>query len=275
MWYINLLVSDFSKYGLGFSWDQWFRIHYIGTVILFIAGVLFGFWQGKFWWRRIYEKKRIKKKNKKYFLFFLGFAVIVAVIIIDINKPSQVNQPGKEEQEQEYQASEDVKSLNIPLRQAEKRITKKPFGIKISPENSPISPERFSGYHTGIDYEIFENEQNIDVEVFAICSGKLLKKERVSGYGGALIQECELEGQPAIVLYGHIELNSVEQNPGDYVLLGDPLALLGEAFSRDTDGERKHLHIGIHKGTAMNVRGYVQNELELKNWIDFETYRKN
>lgn len=217
------------------------------------------------------KKKRIKKKNKKYFLFFLGFAVIVAVIIvfnININKPSQVNQPGssrlerlveagKEEQEQEY------------LRQAEKRITKKPFGIKISPENSPIGPERFSGYHTGIDYEIFENEQNIDVEVFAICNGKLLRKEKVSGYGGVLIQGCEIMGQPVTVLYGHIQLSSIEQQVGDYIVEGDFLALLGEAFSKDTDGERKHLHLGIHKGATIDIRGYVQNESELENWIDF------
>lgn len=57
IWYIGLLISDFAKYGLGFSWSQWFLIHYVGTVILFIAGALFGFWQGKFWWRRIYDKK--------------------------------------------------------------------------------------------------------------------------------------------------------------------------------------------------------------------------
>ncbi len=174
--------------------------------------------------------------------------------------------------EQKYGKVPDAKSLlNAPLKQAEERITKKPFGIKISPENSPISPERFSGYHTGVDYEIFEDEENVYMQVFAICSGKLLKKERVSGYGGVLIQECEFEGQLATVLYGHIELNSVKQNPGDYVSLGDLLALLGEAFSKDTDGERKHLHIGIHKGVIIDVRGYVQNESELKNWIDFET----
>ena len=149
------------------------------------------------------------------------------------------------------------------------RITKKPFGIKISPENSPISPERFSGYHTGIDYETFENEQNIDVEIFAICSGKLLRKERISGYGGVVIQECELEGQPVTVLYGHIQLNSVEQEPGEHIFLGDSLALLGEAFSKDTDNERKHLHLGIHKGVIIDIRGYVQNESELENWIDF------
>lgn len=55
-WYINLLVSDFPKYSLGFSWLQWFIIHHIGTVVLLIIGLLFGFWQGKFWWRKIYEK---------------------------------------------------------------------------------------------------------------------------------------------------------------------------------------------------------------------------
>jgi len=57
IWYIGLLTNNFSKYSFGLSWPQWYIIHHIGAVILFIAGVLFGFWQGKFWWRRIYEKK--------------------------------------------------------------------------------------------------------------------------------------------------------------------------------------------------------------------------
>jgi len=56
IWYIGLLINNFQKYSLGLSWPQWFLIHHIATVILFIAGVLFGFWQGKFWWKRIYEK---------------------------------------------------------------------------------------------------------------------------------------------------------------------------------------------------------------------------
>ncbi len=55
-WYLGFLINDFSRYSFGFSWSQWFLIHHIVTVILFIAGVLFGFWQGKFWWRKIYEK---------------------------------------------------------------------------------------------------------------------------------------------------------------------------------------------------------------------------
>jgi hypothetical protein len=56
-WYIDLLITDFPKYSFGLLWHQWFIIHHIGTVILFVVGALFGFWQGKFWWQRIYEKK--------------------------------------------------------------------------------------------------------------------------------------------------------------------------------------------------------------------------
>ena len=55
-WYIGLLVNDFAKYSFGFSWAKWFIIHHAGTVIFFAAGVLFGFWQGKFWWHKIYER---------------------------------------------------------------------------------------------------------------------------------------------------------------------------------------------------------------------------
>jgi hypothetical protein len=60
IWYIGFLLNDFPKYSLGFSWAQWFLIHNIGTAVLLAAGILFGFWQGKHWWRRIYEKRQNK-----------------------------------------------------------------------------------------------------------------------------------------------------------------------------------------------------------------------
>ena len=55
--YIDLLLKDFPKYSLGFSWQQWFLIHHIGTAILFLAGGLAGFFGGKFFWQTKYEKK--------------------------------------------------------------------------------------------------------------------------------------------------------------------------------------------------------------------------
>ena len=54
--YINLLLYDFEKFGFGLSWESWELIHYIGTIVLLLAGVLFGFWQGKYWWYKLYEK---------------------------------------------------------------------------------------------------------------------------------------------------------------------------------------------------------------------------
>ena len=62
IWYINLLTGNFQKYGLGFSWQQWFLFHAAFTIILFFAGMAFGFWQGIHWWRVLYVEKRYNKK---------------------------------------------------------------------------------------------------------------------------------------------------------------------------------------------------------------------
>jgi len=47
--------------------------------------------------------------------------------------------------------------------------------------------------------------------------------------------------------------------------------VLGDHESAETDGERKHLHFGIHKGSDIDMRGYVAIEEELENWIDPQT----
>ncbi len=56
--FINLLLSNFQKYSLRFPWDQWLVVHYVGTIVLLIAGILLGFWQGIYWWKRIYKNKK-------------------------------------------------------------------------------------------------------------------------------------------------------------------------------------------------------------------------
>lgn len=58
MWYINLLLSDFPKYSLGHSWATWFTIHRYFSVIIYILSILFGYFQGKMWWRWVYVEKR-------------------------------------------------------------------------------------------------------------------------------------------------------------------------------------------------------------------------
>jgi type IV secretory pathway VirB10-like protein len=87
-----------------------------------------------------------------------------------------------------------------PIDNWQSRVTKKPFGIYITPQNSPVQPEKFKGYHTGVDFETFSDEQNIDVPIYAVCDGKLLTKRTASGYGGIAVQACKLDNQDITVI---------------------------------------------------------------------------
>lgn len=159
-------------------------------------------------------------------------------------------------------------ALAPPLDRAGERVTKKPFGIFITPQNSPVQPEKFRGYHTGTDLEIFPEESNADVPVRAICDGKIAVKKTATGYGGVLVESCTLDNQPVMVVYGHLKLASISKNAGDALAQGETIGILGKAFSAETDGERKHLHLGIHKGASANILGYVQSQAELSGWVD-------
>ena len=54
--YIKLLLTNYGVFGLGFEFATWFTIHAVFAVILFVVGIAVGFWQGMYWWKRIYEK---------------------------------------------------------------------------------------------------------------------------------------------------------------------------------------------------------------------------
>ena len=159
-----------------------------------------------------------------------------------------------------------------PIDNWESRVTKKPFGIYITPGDSPVSPERFAGHHTGTDFETFPNEQEKDVAIQAICNGPLLSKKTASGYGGIAVQQCVFQGETVSVVYGHVRLSSVTINVNETLHAGDTIGALGRGYSSETDGERKHLHLGIHKGEGINILGYVQKSEELNSWIDVSEY---
>lgn len=55
--YIYLLLNYYSIFSFGFSLNAWATIHIIFGVVLLIGGFMFGFWQGTFWWKRIYGSK--------------------------------------------------------------------------------------------------------------------------------------------------------------------------------------------------------------------------
>ncbi|MBT3356175.1 M23 family metallopeptidase [bacterium] len=155
-----------------------------------------------------------------------------------------------------------------PLDQIQERLTKKKFGTFVSPENSPVSPERFFGYHNAIDLETFPGELNETVAVRSVCDGKLLSKRTASGYGGVVVQSCTLNDSPITVVYGHLKLTSIKVDIGARLQAGQQLGVLGKGMSAETGGERKHLHLGFHKGSLINIQGYVQNKTTLLNWID-------
>ena len=159
-----------------------------------------------------------------------------------------------------------------PIENAKSRITKKPFGIYITPKTSLVQPEKFQGYHTGADLETTPAEQNADVSVVALCSGELLMAKNASGYGGVVVESCVLDGKAVTVIYGHINLSSMKNKVGDQLKVGDFLAFLGKGFSVQTDRERKHLHLGIHLGNSMDILGYVQNKSQLSGWLDPANY---
>ncbi len=158
--------------------------------------------------------------------------------------------------------------LSMPVSGGLIRVTKKPFGLKVSPEDSPVSNDIFSGYHTGIDFETTSSEQDKDVAFMAACNGKVILKTWAKGYGGLLVQACQLAGQDVNVIYGHVKLDSITAKVGDVLAAGDEIGYLGQGNTAETDGRRKHLHFDIHRGTDLNIRGYVSSPDDLANWID-------
>jgi hypothetical protein len=161
-------------------------------------------------------------------------------------------------------------SYASPLPRASSRSTPLHFGRYVTPDpaTNPIDPpERFTGYHAATDFEIRKGEENEDVEVYAICGGPIIFSGFSEGYGGLITQFCNLKEQDVTVIYGHLAVDSLVPS-GTLVETGALLGILGAARSTDTDGSRKHLHLGIAKGHGSEVHGYVQNESELDLFLD-------
>ncbi|OIO54783.1 hypothetical protein AUJ46_02235 [Candidatus Peregrinibacteria bacterium CG1_02_54_53] len=162
----------------------------------------------------------------------------------------------------------ETNAWTAPIDRAAERVTKKPFGISITPQNSPVQPERFTGYHTGTDYELLPGETPHDVTVRAACTGDVIAVQRVSGYGGVVVQRCSLNGETVTALYGHLALDRVAVSLHQTLDADDTIGVLGAADSQETDGERAHLHFAIHHGVVVEFKGYVPEQSTLDAWVD-------
>jgi len=82
--------------------------------------------------------------------------------------------------------------IHNPLPNTENRATPLSFGMYVTPEpeKNPIDPpERFTGFHAALDFEVSEGELHGDVPVYAICAGTVLFSGFSEGYGGLIIQD--------------------------------------------------------------------------------------
>lgn len=56
-WYIGRLLYNFKKYSFGLDWRALFMLHHVLTWLVLSVSIVLGFWQGKYWWRKVYEKR--------------------------------------------------------------------------------------------------------------------------------------------------------------------------------------------------------------------------
>jgi hypothetical protein len=126
--------------------------------------------------------------------------------------------------------------------------------------------DRFRGYHVGDDIEFVDVKDRIQVR--AIAEGTVRLAKRVSGYGGAIIVQHLIDGKKINAIYGHVSLGGGLLRVGDKVKRGQVLADLGEHRSRETDGERKHLHFALYEGDELRVSGYEPRAEGVRRWIN-------
>lgn len=53
------------------------------------------------------------------------------------------------------------------------------------------------------------------------------------------------------------------------------IGMLGNGYTGETDGERRHLHFAIIKRHYIDFRGYVQNENKFNGWVNPIDFIKN
>lgn len=126
----------------------------------------------------------------------------------------------------------------------------------------------YAGYHTGADFEVIKDEQDKAVSMKAIADGVIRSVGRVNGYGGLIVEEIQYKGATYTVYYGHVDLDTAKVKTGDKVKTGQKIVDLGPACSAKNGDTRKHLHLGIHKGSSIVVTGYITDKKQLANWIN-------
>lgn len=145
-------------------------------------------------------------------------------------------------------------AMVFPVEEYASRRTSKTFGEYIQ--------DKFRGYHVADDVEFTDMTE--EVPVVAITEGTVEEVEWVSGYGGFI----RVKHPTVNALYAHIDLESAGVEEGDTVQAGQFLANLGDHESSETDGERKHLHFGLYRGSERRINGYEASAEAVSTWLN-------
>ncbi len=203
--------------------------------------------------------------SKSSFLLCLLIGLILVAYIRQLSLTSDNLGDQKSAVEPAEKVEEKEANVVAPVKEFETRITKKPFGIFITPATSPIQPERFSGYHTGVDVEYGDVEE--EVAVLAMADGLVEHTGWVSGYGGLVAIRHLIDGKKYLAIYAHLNPARLVAQ-GKSVTKGEQIGILGQGNTPETDGERKHLHFALYTGSDFNLKGYVETPDQLSVWVD-------
>lgn len=212
---------------------------------------------------------------KKILLTFLILGVILVFGVLIYQNTNKANNNGITVTQKQNSTSKgnttsnQTSSYYHPMTNFNGRIKYRWFGKYVNANDVvPDCGAKFIGFHDAVDLEVTPEEKSQDVPVFAVSDGTVKLVSNISGYGGLLVLGANIKGEDVTLNYGHVRLSSVSLKVGDKVTAGQKLGVLGTGCSTETDGERKHLHFAIHKGTRIDVRGYVPNQGVLNEWID-------
>ncbi len=168
------------------------------------------------------------------------------------------------------QSTQTTASYVYPLPDYDRRVVLRGFGEYVTAADKSEFPcgASFEGYHNGDDLELLDDELPKDVPVHAIAAGTVRQTGTVGGYGGLIVIEHTLAGQTVTANYGHVNIQTATVQVGDRVRAGQTIANLGEHCAASSGGERKHIHFALHKGPAVDVRGYLSTQADLANWLN-------
>ena len=235
--------------------------------------------------------KKIRSKFTKRDLMVVGLLIFLLVALIfmltanksiapgssqstPVNSISSNNQPTV----QAPVAPTKVATVTYPIDQFSARLTGNFFGTYFpSGQGSNFDTQvcqnatYYVGYHTGDDLETFPSELSSVVSVVSIADGTVRQVGPVTGYGGLIVVDYILNNLSYTAYFGHVNLATATVKAGDHVVMGQKLVELGSQCSQTNGNVRKHLHFALHKGTAVDVRGYAPDQTTLANWVDPKT----